>query len=228
MMKLNLIAAAAPLALVITLAGCNDGSGSGATSSATPTPTPTATAAALDVTPCLNQLVAGRSVASLFVPDVITLDLAKPSGFPNGRRMQDPVIDLELAALFLDLKTDPVDTLAKLPLNPSGNDKPLLSGFPFLADAWGGAPAAVGGTGFVFRTDPATSYTRVDRAGEPAVSTALIEGNNKNLYNDDTPAIDATGKWVPVLTKDLTALATALDPQLTSLGLKVCAVPVAK
>jgi len=224
----KILLAAAPLALVLTLTGCGSGGGGGSSSgsfAASPTPSPTTAATALNVSPCLNQLVAGRSLASLVIPDVVTLDPTKASGFPNGRQLQDPVIDLELAALFLDLTKVPVTVLASLPLDPSGNDKPLPGTFPFLAAAWGGAPAAVGGSGFVFRTDPSTSYTRVDRMGEPAVATALVDTANKNAYNDDNPTVDATGKWVPVFTADLTALSMALDPQLTALGLPVCAVP---
>lgn len=216
--------AAAPLALALALTGCGSGGGSDS-GSASPLASATTAAVALDVSPCLNQKVGTRSVASLVIPDVVTLDPTQSSGFPNGRQLQDPVIDVEIAVLFLDItKTSPA-VLANLPLDPSGNDKPLPGVFPFLAGAWGGTPAAAGGSGFVFRTDPATSYTRVDRMGEPAVATVLVDTANKNAYNDDNPTIDATGKWVPVFTKDLTALAMALDGQLTSLGLPVCAVP---
>jgi hypothetical protein len=60
--------------------------------------------------------------------------------------------------------------------------------------------------------------------GEPAISTALIDTADKSAYNDDNPAIDASGKWVPTISADLTALSAELDPQLTALGLPVCAV----
>ena len=217
----KILLATAPLALALTLAGCGSGS-----SGASATPTPTATPATVDVGPCFSQLVAGRGLASIAVPDVLTLDLTQPPGFPNGRQLQDPVIDLELAALFLDLTQVPLTTLATLPLNPSGNDKPLPGVFPYLAPAWGTTPAATGGSGFVFRTDAPSSYTRVDRMGEPAISTALIDTADKSAYNDDNPTVDATGKWVPLETIDLTTLATELDPQLKALGLPVCAVPI--
>lgn len=230
----TILYAATSFVLLFTLAGCGSSGSNGSSSDApviapTPSPSPSAspTTAALDVSPCLNQKVAGRSVASLVVPDVVTFDPTQASGFPNGRQLQDPVIDLELAALLLDVTKNPVSTFANIPLDPSGNDKPLPGVFPFLADAWGGAPAAVGGSGFVFRTDSPSSYTRVDRMGEPAVSTALVDTADKSAYNDDNPTVDATGKWVPVFKADLTALAQALDGQLTSLGLKVCAVPAA-
>ena len=217
---LKLLAGAAGLA--VTLSACGGGGGGSATTTTTPNATATV-AAALDVTPCLNQTVGGRTVASLAVPDVLTLDMNQPGGFPNGRQLQDPVIDEILNALFLNVNVNPVTTLANLPLDPSGNDEPLPGVFPYLAVAHGGAPAATGGSGFVFRTDAATAYTRVDRMGAPAVSTALIATADKSAYNDDSPSVDATGKWVPEIKTDLTTLTKALKSQLQSAGLTVCA-----
>jgi len=85
---------------------------------------------AAGLTPTANGVA---QAAPLVVPDVITIDTTKPAGFPNGRRLQDPVVDLTLAVVLLDLGTHAVDTLAKLPLNPPANDKAFLSEFPFLA-----------------------------------------------------------------------------------------------
>jgi hypothetical protein len=212
----------APLstAVALTLLGCGGGGSSG--SSGPPGPVVTA---AVDVTPCINQPVfEGRSVANLVIPDVLQLDLNQPSGFPNGRRLQDPVVDITLAVLFLDLKSQSAATFANLPLDPKGNDVPLPASFPYLAPAQGVmAPAPGVGSGFVFRTNAPSAYTRVDRMGMPAVATALIDAPNKTAYNDDNPAVDATGKWVPVIKKDLTGLTTALIGQFRSLGLKPCA-----
>ena len=227
MMKVRLPLSGCSLLAALALSACggSDGSPSASTTAAAPVPPVVAPVVpTLDVTPCLQQTVGGRSVASLVVPDVITLNLAQASSFPNGRTPADPVIDLTLAVLFLDLKTHPADTLAKLPLNPSGNDRPLPTTFPYLSEAWGGAPAAGEGSGFVFRTDAPAAYTRVDRMGEPAVSTALISTASKNAYNDDSPADDATGKWVPELAADLKGLAEALQDDFAAAGLKICAV----
>ena len=219
-------ALAVALASTLALSACGGGgSGASGAESTTTNTTGTQTGSALDVSPCLNQTVAGRSVASLVVPDVLTLDPTKASGFPNGRTLTDPVIDLELAALFLDLRVHPVDTLAKLPLNPSGNDVPLPATFPYLGEAHGGAPAATGGSGFVFRTDAPSAYARVDRMGEPAVATALVRTAQKTAFNNDSPVDDATGKWVPEFTADLTELATALQDDFAAAGLKICAKP---
>ena len=212
---------AAAFALVLVACG---GGGGGSPPAATP-PVVTPNATELDVSPCLTQTVAGRTVASLVVPDVLTLFLNQAPGFPNGRRLDDPVIDLELAALFLDLSKVPVTVLANLPLNPGGPDRVGNGNFPYIANAHGGVPASTGGAGFVFRTDTPASYTRVDRMGEPAVATVLVRSALKTPFNDDSPSNDATGKYVPEFTADLTELATALRDDFAARGLPICAVP---
>lgn len=215
----------APLAAIIavTLAGCGDG-GSTATGSTSTSSSGGVTGQSVDVTPCLAQKVtATRTVANLVVPDVIQLDLSQPSGFPNGRKLLDPVIDVTLAVLFLNLGVHGADTFAKIPLDPSGNDVPEPSAFPWLGAAQGITPASGVGSGFVFRTDAPSAYTRVDRMGMPAVATALVSSANKSAYNDDTPTVDASGKWVPELTSTLKGLTTALADDLASLKLTPCA-----
>lgn len=226
-------------ALSVVLAGCDNNSAPAPLAAApapapapapmpTPTPTPPVAMANFNVGPCLNQtVVPGRTVANLIVPDVLQLDLSQPAGFPNGRRYLDPVVDVTLAVAFLDLRTHDAGTFARLPLNPNGIDQPLPATFPFLAPPLGTPPSAGGaGSAFVFRTDPASAYVRVDRAGMPAVSTALISGiPSKNSYNDDTPELDATGKWVSELSGTLTILTNALADDLTRLGLTPCARP---
>ncbi len=82
-------------------------------------------------------------MASLVVPnDVLNLDTATAAGFPNGRRLQDQVIDVTLGVLFLRLGTGMcgtatcnAGTLAGLPLNPRANDVAFLTTFPYLAVA---------------------------------------------------------------------------------------------
>ena len=222
---MNTLGKMVPLAAIIavTLAGCGGDGGSTATGS-TSTSSGGATGQSVDVTPCLAQKVTStRSVANLVVPDVIQLDLSQPSGFPNGRKLLDPVVDVTLAVLFLNLGVHGADTFAKIPLDPSGNDVPLPAAFPWLGAAQGITPATGVGSGFVFRTDAATAYTRVDRMGMPAVATALVSSANKSAYNDDTPTIDASGKWVPELTSTLKGLTTALADDLASLKLTPCA-----
>lgn len=75
----------------------------------------------------------------LVVPDVLSIDPAQPAGFPNGRRFEDPVIDVTLAVLLLDLTAEGQDatTLAGVPVNPPANDLPFDTQFPYLAPAHG-------------------------------------------------------------------------------------------
>jgi Domain of unknown function (DUF4331) len=209
------------LALALGLAACG-----GDEQVAPPTPTPTPVS--FNVTPCLNQIVAqDRTLANLLVPDVVRLDLTQPAGFPNGRRYLDPVVDVTLAAALLDLRVHSPNTFASIPLNPNTVDQPLTATFPFLAPPLGTPPLATGaGSNFVFRTNPASAYTRVDRMGMPAVATALIfPGGSKSEYNDDTPAVDATGKWMPQMTEQLQFYHAALADDFRALGLIACAVP---
>ena len=215
----------APLGIALaTLSACgNDYAG--------PSPTPSAfvtgTAASFDVTPCLNQTIPGTglTVAQAVIPDMIKLNLNAPSGFPNGRNLTDPVVDITLAAIFLNLSKNGPGTLAALPLNPSGNDRPFKTVFPYLADAQGPPPASdTTGRSFDFRTDPDSAYVRVDRTGMPAVATALISGPMRNAFNDGSPVDDAAGKFVPEMTSRLTTLASALNDDFFAAGLTPCAV----
>jgi len=90
---------------------------------------------------CLGQEYApGASVSSLIVPDdAIAVNPTVAAGFPNGRRLQDPVIDVTLAVLLLNLRGGcgagmcAATTLAGIPLNPGMNDLPFLTTFPYLA-----------------------------------------------------------------------------------------------
>jgi hypothetical protein len=232
---LRRLAFATPLLFCVSALGaCFDGDGSDpaqtptptVTPAPTPTPTATSTPASFDVTACLNQMIPGTgfTVAQAVVPDTLTINLDAPSGFPNGRRLQDPVIDTTLAVIFLDLTTHAPDTLAKLPLNPPANDVSFRTGFPYLALRQGSPPVADnGGATFTFRTNTAPDYVRVDRMGMPAVSTALIGSGTKTAYNDASPADDANGTVVPELAANLTELTNARADDLVGAGLTPCA-----
>ena len=192
-----------------------------------PTPPPTGGSDTFDVSSCLQQEVApGTTVADLIVPDTLTLSLAGASGFPNGRRLPDQVIDVTLAVIFLDLGVHSPTTLAQLPLNPPSNDKAFRSGFPFLATPQGSPPVTTAtSSSFDFRTDGVSNYVRVDRMGMPAVSTALIGSDTKTAYNDASPAEDIKGTFVPELASQLTGLTNALADDLVGAGLTPCATP---
>lgn len=216
---------AAPLALLATLASC----GGGGSGTPTPTATGTPTATTFSVTPCLNQTVpgTGTTVAGLVVPDTITVNLRQPSGFPNGRRLEDPVIDVTLAVLFLDLRVHSPLTFFNLPLNPPANDRPFRNEFPYLAPPQGNPPLSGSDTvtNFAFVDRPFSDFVRVDRQGMPAVSPALIGGPLKNPYNDADPVDDAAGDFVPELQAQLTALANVLVDDIRAAGLTPCAIP---
>jgi hypothetical protein len=171
-----------------------------------------------------HPALGGRTVANLVIPDLVRDDLTQPAGFPNGRRLQDPVIDIELAVLFLNLNVHSPTLLFSVPVNPPQNDVAFRTTFPYLAAPQGNPPMASGtGSGFVFRTDPRSAYIRVDRMGMPAVATALVSGDpKKDEFNDDDPTIDATGKWAPHFTSTLQTLHAGLADDLQGLGLTVC------
>lgn len=224
-LNIRRMAMIAPLGIALAaLSACgNDYAGP----SPTPSTSVTGTAASFDVTPCLNQTIPGTglTVAQAVVPDMIKLSLNTPSGFPNGRTLTDPVIDITLAAIFLNLSKNGPGTLVALPLNPPANDLPFKSTFPYLADAQGTPQRAdTTGTSFDFRTDADSAYTRVDRMGMPAVATALISPSMKTAFNDANPSDDAAGKFVPEITSRLTTLASALNDDFFAAGLTPCAV----
>ncbi len=218
-------------AFCAALTGCGGGN-SQSSEPPPPPPPPPATFTSFDVDPCLTQnVLAGRTVAILVIPDTLTLDPTRPSVFPNGRALSDPVIDYTLAMLFLDLSREPIDALHRIPLNPPANDRPFRAGFPHLAPPQGNPPLAGSGQDFQFRTDPASSYVRVERMGMPAVATALIPGAQRNEYNDDSPAEDLTPredqtfKWVPSLRNSLIDLTIVLEDDFNQAGLQMCAEP---
>jgi len=220
-----IVALGAPL----VLSACGSGGSPPATPTPTPAPSATVTPISYNVENCFTQTIpgtGGQTLRGLIVPDTLKLDLTRPALFPNGRKREDPVIDITLAALFLDFTVtgqSPM-TFANLPLNPPGNDKPFSSTFPFLAPPQGSPQlAATTGTSFDFRTDPDSAYTNVDRMGMPAVATALVGSSTKLAYNDATPSADAAGQFAADETLQLTHLTDAIGDDLTSLGLKLCA-----
>ena len=82
------------LALPLALAGCGGGGGGSAPAPTPVGPLPTS----FNVQSCLDQVVyPGRTLANVVVPDTIKVDVTKPAGFPNGRRLTDSVMPINLA-----------------------------------------------------------------------------------------------------------------------------------
>lgn len=82
-----------------------------------------------------------RQAAPMVVPDVLHFRLADPDGFPNGRRIEDSVVDRILAVALLDIATPgdcggnpcAIDSFVQLPVNPTANELAFLPDFPYLA-----------------------------------------------------------------------------------------------
>lgn len=236
-----LILAAASL---LALGGCsqggtgqNSGGGSSSTSSTSSSSTSSGgqTPTALNVDPCFSQEVApGITVESLLTRDTLRLDLSKEPGFPNGRRLQDPVIDIGLAYLFIDLRVHRIDDVAKLAVNPAANADVLgangaplsfLTSFPYVLPAHGGTKPEGTGSNFNFRTNPASDFEVIDAMGNPAVATVLVSGNVQPAFNNNTPAEYAAGggKYLSNFKQTLGGLATLLKDDFEKLQFTTCA-----
>ena len=194
---------------------------------AAPIAPPAGTAQVISVIPCINQEVpgTGKTVLQLVVPDTITVDFSKASGFPNGRRLEDPVIDVILAAILLDMRVHGPSTFVNIPLNPPANDRPFRAAFPYLALPQGNPPISGSdtATAFDFVNAPKSEYVRVDRTGMPAISPALIAPSRRNEYNDAGPAEDNALIFASELTTQLQTLQEVLVDDFAAAGLTSCA-----
>ncbi|MBX7078160.1 MAG: DUF4331 domain-containing protein [Nannocystaceae bacterium] len=88
---------------------------------------------AAGLTPCDTDTCVTQA-ASVAIPDVIRIDLTADAGFPNGRTPTDPVVDITLAVIFLDLTVHELRTFADLPLNPTASDVAPPAEFPYFAE----------------------------------------------------------------------------------------------
>jgi hypothetical protein len=84
----------------------------------------------LGLTPCLTPACIGQA-APLVIPDTIAIDPAGTAGFANGRLLTDPVVDVTLAVVLLDLNVHAITTLVGV--NPTANDLAFDVNFPYLA-----------------------------------------------------------------------------------------------
>jgi hypothetical protein len=93
------------------------------------------------VSPSLPMDSCDDQIGPFAIPDVLTLDTDDPPGFPNGRRLEDPVADVILAVLLLDLEIHEATLFVDLDsdgnpgpsLDPLENDVAFDPGFPYLA-----------------------------------------------------------------------------------------------
>ncbi len=200
----------------------------------TPAPTPAPTASTLDVLPCLNQTLngidrvpPGTRVLDLVIPDTVTIYPDRPIGFPNGRLLSDPVVDITLAAILIDVNRpgQNVASIAAIPLNAPRATKPPLAEFPF-ANTPNDNPVldAGNGTNFTFENSPMSAYVQVDRMGMPAVATALVLSPRKDAYNDANVLADSASQFSFDLIEGLRRFAEPLQDDLQARGLVSCAV----
>ena len=89
----------------------------------------------LGLTPCVTADCVAAA-APFVIPDTLKIDVTAGAGFPNGRLLDDPVIDITLALVLLDV-TPPAPPHGLTDLvgvtNPAENDVPFMGLFPYVA-----------------------------------------------------------------------------------------------
>lgn len=220
------------IAAMLALSACGGGGTRAADPPVVVAPTPTPTTSAIDVLPCINQVVpldrvpTGTRVIDLIIPDTVTIWPDRPIGFPNGRLLSDPVVDITLGVILLDINRagQNAASFAALPLNPTQAGKVPIADFPF-ANTPHGTPALDPGTGtgFVFDNAPMSEFVQVDRMGMPAVATAIILSPRKNAYSDGNVQLDTANTYAFDLIEGLRTFATPLQDDLKARGLVSCA-----
>ncbi|WP_026608575.1 DUF4331 family protein [Methylocapsa acidiphila] len=94
----------------------------------------------------LNQLSGFLIRHYDYVPDVMVYTNQRPSGFPNGRRLEDDVSYLTCQQGDCPLQENSFIDSNQWP-RATVNDKPLLKEFPYLAEPWPYHPQAPGAMG---------------------------------------------------------------------------------
>lgn len=221
------------VAAMLALTACGGGGTRAADPPVVVAPTPTPTTSSLDVLPCINQTIPldrvppGTRVIDLIIPDTVTIWPDRPIGFPNGRLLSDPVVDITLGVVLLDINRPGQNaaSFAALPLNPPNATKPPLAEFPF-ANTPNGDPVLDAGTGtnFVFDDAPMSAYVQVDRMGMPAVATALILSPRKDAYSDGNVQLDTANTYAFDLIEGLRRFTEPLQDDIAARGLTGCAV----
>lgn len=84
-----------------------------------------------DSLPPENAGIPASILAGVVIPDIVKVDFTKAVAFPNGRRLEDDVVDI---ALGLVLNRDLIaGGQPEVPDDIDANDVPFLSTFPYLA-----------------------------------------------------------------------------------------------
>ena len=174
-----------------------------------------------------TEYYGGGESSRLIIPDTVTIWPDRPIGFPNGRLLSDPVVDITLGVVLLDINRagQNAASFAALPLNPTSATKPPLPDFPFANTPNDNPVLDPGtGTGFVFDAAPMSSYVQVDRMGMPAVATALILSPRKDAYSDGNVQLDTANTYAFDLIEGLRRFTEPLQDDIAARGLTGCAV----
>lgn len=93
-----------------------------------------------DIVPIINlpDHTGAEKISS--IGDVIRVDLGQKSGFPNGRKLDEDVVDVELKLLLCTLNSAVVFP-AGIPDGPTANEVAFKATFPYLAAPWEGRSA---------------------------------------------------------------------------------------
>ncbi len=93
-----------------------------------------------DIVPIINlpDHVGAEAIKS--IGDVLRVDLGQPSGFPNGRKLDEDVVDVELKLLLCTLNAG-TPFPAGIPDGPTGNEVAFKATFPYMASPWEGRSA---------------------------------------------------------------------------------------
>lgn len=84
-----------------------------------------------------NEAPEASAVAGFYLPDILRFDFDQPAVYPNGRRLEEDVVDQTLPLLGGGVAS-PTDCI-------DGNDQPFRDTFPYLAEANGvGVPCLDG------------------------------------------------------------------------------------
>lgn len=73
-----------------------------------------------------QPLPRAQEIAAMLTPDILPIDVSKPTEFPNGRWLGDDVVNVVLMKLFEGNRGLTDDNVAS-------NDRPFLSTFPYVA-----------------------------------------------------------------------------------------------